>query len=221
MVRNKTEASYELTARTRKTLGEAVSRWGMIRSGDRIMVGLSGGKDSAVLLVGLKRLMTRSPVPFTLVACTLDPTGGTMDVSGLRRLCDELDVPYRLKTYPLFDVMQTRGTHAPCSFCANMRRGILSSAASEEGCNSLALGHPLDDAVETALLNLFQTGRFRSFQPRMWPDTTGLNVIRPLVTTPEERIVAEAERLKLPLCSANCPFEIESHRLEIREMIRN
>lgn len=220
MVRNITAISYELTAKTRKTIGEAVARWSMIRPGDRIMVGLSGGKDSAVLLVGLKRLMTRSPVPFSLVACTLDPTGGEMDVSGLRRLCFDLEVPHRLETYPLFDVMKARGTRAPCSFCANMRRGILSSVAKDEGCTSLALGHHLDDAVETALLNLFQAGRFRSFQPRMWQDRTGLYVIRPLVTTPECRIVAEAERLALPLCSADCPFEIDSQRLEIRQMIQ-
>ncbi len=221
MASNATLTPYELAAKTRRSLGTAVARWEMIESGDRVMVGLSGGKDSAVLLVGLNRLRARSPISFSLQACTLDPTDGAMELDGLQRFCDELDVPLRVERYPLFDIMKKRGTRSPCSFCAKMRRGILSNTARESGCNVLALGHHLDDAVETALLNLFQSGCFRSFQPRIWQDRTEIRVIRPLVTTTEDRIEAEARRLELPLTSADCPFEIENHRLEIRAMIRN
>lgn len=192
----------------------------MIQEGDRILVGLSGGKDSAVLLVGLARLMVRSPVRFSLGACTLDPTGGALDPAPLEVFCQNLGVPLFIERYPLFDIMKERNTEAPCSFCANMRRGILSSTAKREGYGTLALGHHLDDTVETALLNLFQAGRFRSFQPRMWQDRTRLWVIRPLVTTPEELIIRETERLGLPVCSPDCPFEIQSQRLAIRDMIR-
>lgn len=192
----------------------------MIRSGDRILVGLSGGKDSAVLLVGLARLMARSPIRFSLGACTLDPTGGDIDPAPLERLCQSLEIPLFVERYPLFDIMKARTTKSPCSFCANMRRGILSSTAQREGYGTLALGHHLDDVVETTLLNLFQAGRFRSFQPRMWQDRTKLWVIRPLMTTPEELIIHEAERLALPLCSPDCPFEHQSQRLAIRDMIR-
>lgn len=220
MLQNETLAEYELSPKVRKHLGEAVARWKMINSGDRILVGLSGGKDSAVLLVGLTRLMARSPISFTVAACTLDPTGGLLDTSPLETFCRDLGVPLFIERHPLFDIMKARNTEAPCSFCANMRRGILSTTARREGYGTLALGHHLDDAVETALLNLFQAGRFRSFQPVMWQDRTRLWVIRPMVTTPEELIIRETERLKIPLCSPDCPFELQSRRLAVRDLIR-
>lgn len=220
MLHKMTLPEYDLSARARKHLGEAVARWKMISSGDRILVGLSGGKDSAVLLAGLARLMARSPVSFSIGACTLDPTDGTMDTTPLETFCADLGVPLFIERYPLFEIMKSRKTDAPCSFCANMRRGILSTTAQREGYGTLALGHHLDDAIETALLNLFQAGRFRSFHPRMWQDRTRLWVIRPLVTTPEELILSETERLRLPLCAPKCPFAMDSRRLVIRSMIR-
>ncbi len=192
----------------------------MIEPGDRIFVGLSGGKDSLVLLVGLRALMRHSPVPFSLVAGTLDPTGGDLDTGPLAALCDALHIPYRTKVFPLFDVIASRKERSPCSFCANYRRGILNGMAQEAGCSSLALAHHLDDAVETALLNLFFSGRFRSFKPTGYQNRSGIRLIRPLVTATEERIAGEATRLGLPVIPSICPFGATSERETVKQLIK-
>ncbi len=213
--------SDALSRPIRRHLGRAVARWRMIRPGESLFVGLSGGKDSLVLLVALRALQTRSPVPFSLVAGTLDPTGGRLDVSPLGELCEKLSIPYRTKSFPLFDVIRARGEASPCSFCANYRRGLLNGMAREAGCSVLALAHHLDDAVETALLNLCFSGRFRSFKPTGFQDRSGIRLIRPLVTVTEERLAQEARRLALPLVESPCPFAGQSERETMKGFIRD
>ncbi|MDI9388529.1 MAG: tRNA 2-thiocytidine biosynthesis TtcA family protein [Synergistota bacterium] len=196
----------------KKKIGLAISEYRMIQHGDRIMIGLSGGKDSLVLALALAGLRSRSPVGFDLSACTVDITGGEVDLSPLRTFCSELDISYSCRPYPIVDIIKNRGERSPCSLCANIRRGILNTAARESGCGSLALGHTLDDAVETALMNLFNNGRFKSFQPKQWQSRSGVTVIRPLILAEERRVTKEAARLSLPVTPYICPFSVETER---------
>ncbi len=201
-----------LSNHVRKKIGLAISDYQMISDGDSIMIGLSGGKDSMILAFALAGLRRRSPVDFSLSACTVDITGGRQDLSELRGFCESLDIPYTVKPYPIVDIITNRDERSPCSLCANIRRGLLNTAAKEAGCLSLALGHTLDDAVETAFMNLFQAGRFKSFLPKVWQSRTGVTVIRPLVLVEERRIEREAGRLALPILPYCCPFSLDTER---------
>jgi len=209
----------ELSRNSRRKIGEAIHEFGLIREGDRLLIGLSGGKDSLVLLVALRALQQRSPVSFTLQACTIDPTDGEDRFDSLRDFCSSLGVPYHCVKTPIFRMIEERAESSPCSFCANLRRGVLSSFSRSQGCTTLCLGHHLDDVVETALMNLIFSGRFCSFSPLTWQDRTELRVIRPLVFLEESRISAEAERLCLPVVDLKCPFSCNSMRAWIKVQI--
>ncbi|MEA4953601.1 MAG: ATP-binding protein [Aminivibrio sp.] len=208
-----------LSLSLRKKIGLAAGRFRMIAPGDRIMIGLSGGKDSLVLALALAGLRRRSPVPFSLAACFVDITGGHTEVSSLRKFCDSLDIPFFVRPHPIVGIIEVREERSPCSLCANIRRGILNTAAKEDGCNLLALGHNLDDVVETALMNLFHTGRFRAFQPKFRQSRTGMTVIRPLVFAEERKIGKEARRLGLPVLPYVCPFSLETERVKAKSIL--
>ena len=209
----------ELSLSLRKKIGLAAGRFKMISPGDRIMMGLSGGKDSLVMAVALAGLKKRSPVPFSLSACFVDVSGGERNVGLLQEFCDSLDIPFFVRPHPIEKIIETRNERSPCSFCANIRRGILNSAALDEGCSLLALGHNLDDAAETALMNLFRTGRFRAFKPKLWQSRTGMTVIRPLVFAEERKIEREARRLGLPVLPYVCPFSLDTERSRAKKTI--
>lgn len=191
----------------------------MISPGDRIMIGLSGGKDSLVMTAALAGLKRRSPVPFSLSACFVDVSGGAGDTEKLENFCRSLDIPFAVRAHPIEKIIKDRNERSPCSFCANIRRGILNTAALDEGCNLLALGHNLDDAAETALMNLFQTGRFKSFKPKLWQSRTGMTVIRPLVLAEERKIAREARRLGLPVMEYVCPFSLDTERVRAKKTL--
>jgi len=203
----------------RKKMGLALAEFRMIMPGDRILIGLSGGKDSMLIALALAGLRRRSPVEFSLSACTVDITGGENDTDLLRDFCESLGIPYFIKAHPIVDIINIRNERSPCSLCANIRRGILNTAVKEAGCNVLALGHNLDDAVETALMNLFHTGRFKAFQPKYWQSRSDVTVIRPLILTEERRIAKEAARLALPLLPYTCPFSLETERVRAKKII--
>jgi tRNA(Ile)-lysidine synthase TilS/MesJ len=189
----------------------------MIDGGDRVLVGLSGGKDSLVLLHALSEFRRRSPRRFELAACTVALTG--MDVSELERYCAVREVPYIVLRHPIVEIIESRKERSPCSFCANMRRGILSSRAREDGFGKLALGHNMDDAVETFFMNLFRAGRARSFQPKLHQTRSGVTVIRPLICVRETAIVAEAGRLTLPVLASPCPWAGKTERRRTKDML--
>ena len=216
-----TAGSLSLTPSIRKKLGAALGTFSMIHDGDRVMVGVSGGKDSLLLLEALLQFRRYSPVSFGLAACTLDMTGGLFDVSPFRSFCESRDVPFFLRQYPILDIVKSRNERSPCSLCATLRRGILSSATAEEGYNVLALGHNFDDAIETALLNLLETGRFRSFQPKIWQTRSSVWVIRPLVFASEDAIRDEAGRLGLPVRKNPCPYGEDTRRKEVKLLIKS
>ena len=210
----------QLSLPLRKKTGTALRRFSMIRPGDRVLIGLSGGKDSLVLTLALAAFQRRSPFPFTLAASCVDITGGPAETDLLEAFCASLDIPFFVRAYPILQIIEDRGERSPCSFCANLRRGILNDEARERGCNLLALGHTLDDAVETVLMNLFKTGQFKSFQPKLLQSRTGVTVIRPLILAEERLVAKEAVRLSLPVRENPCPFSGNTERKRAAHLIR-
>ncbi|MBQ7220123.1 MAG: tRNA 2-thiocytidine biosynthesis protein TtcA [Synergistaceae bacterium] len=201
----------------RRKIGTALTRWHMINHGDNVLVGLSGGKDSLVLLHALHEFSRRSPVKFSVSALSVRLSG--MDTQTLSDYCAHLNIPYTVIEQDIIGIINTRSEKSPCSFCANMRRGILSSWASQHGFSKLALGHSLDDAVETFFMNLLHTGRAQSFQPIAHMSRTNVTVIRPLVLSTEAAIIDEAKRLSLPIVASSCPFAGHTERQRIREYV--
>jgi tRNA(Ile)-lysidine synthase TilS/MesJ len=203
-----------------RLIGRAVGDFSMIRDGDKITVGLSGGKDSAFLLHSLCGLRDRSPISFTVRALTVDPTDGARDASPLEELTRSYGIAHRIVRYPIFEILEKSAASSPCSLCANLRRGILATTAAGEGCTTLALGHHRDDVVETAFLNLMYEGRFRCFSPNMFMTRSKVRVIRPLVYVPESAIKEQAEKLAFPMVNFCCGYESSSMRAYVKVMLR-
>ena len=182
-------------------LRRCVEDYQMIEAGDAIAVGVSGGKDSLVLLKLLAGLREYHNQPFTLEAITID-MGFGMDYSGIQAMCDELNVPYTVvKTEIGPIIFDYRKEKNPCSMCAKMRRGALNQAIKERGMNKLALGHHYDDAVETFVMSLLYEGRISCFQPVTNLDRMGVIQIRPMLYLSEKTVDHFAQRMELPVIS--------------------
>ena len=196
-----------------------VEDYNMIQNGDRIAVGVSGGKDSLVLLRLLAALREYNSNPFELEAITID-MGLGMDFSGIEAMCKELDVPYTVvKTEIGPIIFDYRKEKNPCSMCAKMRRGALNQALLDRGLNKLALGHHYDDAVETFLMNLLFEGRIGCFQPVTNLDRTGIIQIRPMLYISEKTADNFAQRMGLPVVENRCPADKVTKRTEVKELI--
>ena len=197
-----------------------VDDYRMIEPGDRIAVGISGGKDSLVLLAALAYLRRYYPHPFELEALTADAGFEGMDFSGVEAMCRSLDVPYtRIRTDIREIVFDVRNESNPCSLCAKMRRGALDNAVREHGCTKLALGHHFDDAVETFMMSLLFGGRLNCFRPVTYLDRSGVTQIRPLLYVGEQRSANMARQLDLPVVVSTCPMDRTSKRREIKELL--
>ena len=192
----------------------------MIGAGERLAVGVSGGKDSLVALAALARLRTFYPGGFSLEAVTLDMGMPGMDLSPLGDCCAALGVPWHRVEAPVYEVVfEARRESNPCSLCAKMRRGALNTALAELGIRKIALGHHRDDAVETLLMNLLFEGRIGCFQPVTYLDRTGVTQIRPLLYLEEREIRNAAERERLPVIRNTCPADGASRREEIKRLL--
>lgn len=197
-----------------------VEDYHMIEPGDRIAVGVSGGKDSLLTLVSLARLQKFYPIPFTVEAITMEMGMPGMDFSGVAALCEKLEVPYTRIQVPVYQIIfEERKEKNPCSLCAKLRRGSLHTALTERGIRKIALGHHYDDAVETLLMNLLFEGRIGCFQPVTYLDRTDITQIRPLLYCKEEDIRRMAARLRLPVVKNTCPMDGHSRRQEVKELI--
>lgn len=197
-----------------------VEDYDMIQAGDRIAVGVSGGKDSMVLLRLLSALREYYPKPFTVEGITIDLGFPKMDFTPISEFCRQLGVPYtivptQIKTV-VFDLRQEKN---PCSMCAKMRRGALNEAILSRGITKIALGHHHDDAVETFLMSLIYEARISCFQPVTYLDRTGVTQIRPMLYIPEQSIMHFAQREHLPIVENECPADKTSKRHEIKELI--
>ena len=196
-----------------------VDDYDMIKAGDRIAVGVSGGKDSLVLLVLLAGLKKYFNKPFDLEAITID-MGLGMDYSGIQALCDKLEVPYTVvKTEIGPIIFDHRKEKNPCSMCSKMRRGALNQAILDKGFNVLALGHHYDDAVETFMMSLIYEGRISCFQPVTNLDRTGVIQIRPMLYIHEKTVDNFAQRMELPILENRCPVDKYTKREEIKQLV--
>ena len=196
-----------------------VDDYNMIEDGDKIAVGVSGGKDSLVLLVLLAGLREYFNKPFELEAVTID-MGLGMDYSAVERLCAEIGVPYTVvKTEIGPIIFDHRKEKNPCSMCAKMRRGALNQAILEKGFNKLALGHHYDDAVETFLMSLLFEGRISCFQPVTNLDRTGIVQIRPMLYIHEKTVDNFARRQDLPVLQNRCPVDKFTKREEVKQLL--
>ena len=197
-----------------------VEDYGMIQPGDKIAVGVSGGKDSLVLLYAMAKLREFYPVPFELHAVTVHPGPQEMDFSPVAALCRKLDVEYHLVQTEIFHIIfDLRKEKNPCSMCAKMRRGAMHNALKELGINKVALGHHFDDAVETFFLSLFYEGRLSCFQPVTYLDRSQVTQIRPLLYVQEREVRGAVRRLDLPIVKNPCPANGTTKREETKELL--
>ena len=189
----------------------------MISPGDKIAVGVSGGKDSLVLLKLLAGL--RQYMDFQVEAITID-MGLGMDYSGIEAMCRELDVTYTVVSTEIAPIIFDYGKEKnPCSMCSKMRRGALNQALLDRGLNKLALGHHYDDAVETFVMNLLFEGRIGCFQPVTDLDRTGIIQIRPMLYIHEKTVDSFAKRYELPVVENRCPVDKQTKREEVKGLV--
>jgi tRNA(Ile)-lysidine synthase TilS/MesJ len=200
----------------------ALADYQMIAPGDRIAVGISGGKDSLTLLCALAELRRFYSVPYELVGVTIDMGLPGMDFSGVAELCRRLNVPYyTVKTQISTVIFDVRKETNPCSLCAKMRRGALHQAAKDYGCNRVALGHHFDDVVETLMLNLFFEGRIGCFSPVTYLSRADLHMIRPMLYMPEKDVRYFASKAGLPVVHSTCPADGNTEREEMKKLLHD
>lgn len=197
-----------------------VEDYHMIEAGDKVAVGVSGGKDSLLTLTALARLRDFYPISFQLEAITLETGTPGMSFDAVAELCRELEVPYTRIHVPVYQIVfEERKEKNPCSLCAKLRRGSLNTALTERGIHKIALGHHYDDAIETLLMNLLFEGRIGCFQPVTYLDRTGITQIRPLLYCREDDIRRTVERLHLPVVHNPCPANGSTRRQEVKDLI--
>ncbi len=201
---------------------KAITEFDLIQDGDRIAVGVSGGKDSVVMLRGLCLLRRFIGIDYGIVAITLDPCfdGVEGDYSAISALCEEMGIEYVLKRTQIGQIVfDVRKEEHPCSLCARMRRGALHDAAKEYGCNKVALGHHFNDAVETFMMNLFIEGRIGCFSPKSYLSRKDLTLIRPMVLAPESDIRRAANRNELTVIKSKCPVDGHTKREDMKNYL--
>ena len=194
--------------------------YNMICAGDKIAVGVSGGKDSLSLLYLLAALRRYYPVPYELQAVTIDMGLPGMDFSPVAELCAKLDVPYQIKKTEIGPIIfEYRHEKNPCSMCAKMRRGALNNLCVEMGFNKLALGHHRDDALETFMMSMLYEGRLRTFQPVTHLSRTGITVLRPMIYASEKQILHVVKTLNLPVVPSPCPANGRTARADMKTLM--
>ena len=200
----------------------AADDYHMIQEGDRIAVGISGGKDSLTLLYALHGLQRFYPQHFELHAVTVDLGFQNLDLSRIESICrDELQIPYTIVKTDIADVIfEQRKEANPCSLCAKMRKGALNDAIKKEGCNKVAYAHHKDDVVETMLMSLIFEGRFHTFSPVTYLDRTGITVIRPLLYMNEADVIGFVNKNQVPVVKSPCPADGHTKREYVKQLLR-
>lgn len=199
---------------------KALREYNMIENGDKIAVGVSGGKDSLTLLMALKNLQMYYDKTFDFIAVSINPNFDFFDINLIENFCNSLSIPLIIENSHskeiVFDIRKEKN---PCSLCANLRRGILNSIAIRENCNKIALGHNEDDVIETFILSLFYNGNVHTFAPKSYMDRSKITVIRPLIYLSEKDIKSFINRNKIAVMNKCCPMDGNSKRENIKEMI--
>jgi len=204
-----------------RAAGRAIKDFDLIHEGDRIAVGVSGGKDSLVLLKALAHFKRVAPIHFDLCAISVDLGFAGHDLSPLQAFCDELNIPFHIyKTDIGTIVFDIRKEKKPCALCSNLRRGALHTAAKELGYSTIALGHHRDDAAETLLMSMLSEGRFRCFKPKSYLSRMDVTVIRPLVYVTEDSIREAVRTEELPVIPSGCPADGNTSRQEAKDLLK-
>ncbi len=199
----------------------AIDDYHMIEEGDKIAVGISGGKDSLTLLYALHGLMRFYPKHFTLHAVTVDLGFENLKLEEIQNLCESLNVEYTIvKTDIAQVVFEDRKEDNPCALCAKMRKGALNNAIKSVGCNKVAYAHHKDDVVETMLLSLIYEGRFHTFAPVTYLDRTELTVIRPLMYMNEADVIGFVRKYNVPVVKSPCPADGHTKREYVKKLLR-
>ncbi len=212
-----------LFRRIKKLTGRAIADFNLIEEGDRIAVGVSGGKDSYTLLHILDTLRRRSPVKYELVAVNVDAGFPGYRKEKIEEHLRTHDFAYRMEATECYSIIEEkrRPGSSYCSFCARLRRGVLYTLADELGCNKIALGHHLDDFIETLLLNQFYVGTLAAMSPKLLADNGRHTVIRPLVYVEEGDIIAFTRQNGFPVVCCACPVcgKSDQKRKEMKRLI--
>ncbi|MBD5542994.1 MAG: tRNA 2-thiocytidine(32) synthetase TtcA [Lachnospiraceae bacterium] len=199
----------------------AIDDYEMIEEGDKIAIGISGGKDSLTLLCAMKGLMRFYPKPFEIHAITVDLGFDNLHLEKIIKLCQDLDVPYSIvKTEIAKIVFEDRKETNPCSLCAKMRKGALNEEIKKLGCNKVAYAHHKDDVVETMLLSLIYEGRFHTFSPKTYLDRMDLTVIRPLMYVNEMDVLGYVKQNQLPVAKSPCPADGHTKREYVKQLLK-
>ena len=199
----------------------AMDDYSMVDDGDKIAVGVSGGKDSLALLYALSGLKKFYPKKFDIVALTVNLGFGTQDFTLIKDFCNELDVECKIIDTQIGDIVfHKRKESNPCSLCAKMRKGSLNDVAKKMGCNKVAYAHHRDDMIETMLMSLIYEGRFHCFNPVTYLDRMGLTVIRPMMYVPEMDVIGFANKYSLPIAKNPCPADGHTKREYIKNLVR-
>jgi len=208
----------------KKTLGcirKADTDFQLIEDGDRVAIGVSGGKDSLLLLHALSLYRKFSHKRFDVIAVTVTLGLEPFDLSRIRLLCEQLEIPYVIRETEIGKIIfEYRQEKNPCALCAKMRRAVLAETCQQQGCNKLALGHHREDAIETLLMSLFYEGRFHTFHPKTLMSRTGITVIRPLIYLPESHVNHMMKELSLPVVKSPCPADGETRRETMKNLMR-
>ena len=200
----------------------AIDDYKMIADGDRIAIGISGGKDSLTLLYALHGLRRFYPHKFDLVAITVDLGLGIQKLDEIGELCKSLDIEYHIVKTEIGDIIfNERQESNPCSLCAKMRKGALNDAALSFNCNKIAYAHHRDDIIETMFLSLIYEGRFHSFSPYTYLDRTKLTVIRPMMYVSERDVIGFMNKMNLPVAKNPCPVDGHTKREYVKNLIRD
>jgi tRNA(Ile)-lysidine synthase TilS/MesJ len=200
----------------------ACQEFELIQNGDRIAIGVSGGKDSLVMLAALAQMRRFSEFDYEIHAITLDPRffGKDGDFSPVQRFCEALDVPHTLIRTDLYEIVfDIRKEKNPCSLCAKMRRGALHDATLKANCNKIALAHSFDDVIETFIMNMFKEGRVGCFAPKSYLSRKDLTLIRPLVLVPEGKIIAHCNNNNYEIVKSPCPIDKATYRQTAKEFL--
>ena len=201
-------------------LRKGITKYNLIKDGDKIAVGVSGGKDSVVLLKLLSEYKRFSPERFDVIAVTVDLnfTDANVDFSPIKNLCEELGVEYYIEKTDIGKVVfDVRKESNPCALCSKMRKGALNNFAKAKGCNKIALGHHADDMIDTMLLSLFYEGRLSTFAPKSYLDKIDLTLIRPMIMVKEMDVIAYSKTL--PIVNSCCPANKKTKREYVKDII--
>jgi tRNA 2-thiocytidine biosynthesis protein TtcA len=204
---------------------QAINEYELIQPGDKIAIGISGGKDSLILAKLFQELKKHNKIPFELVFLSMDPGFRQVNRDLLLNNCNYLDIPVVIKESEIFDVIGKIAKENPCYMCARMRRGFLYKAAKDLGCNKLALGHHKDDVIETTLLNIFYNGTFMTMVPKIQAENfEDIELIRPMMFVKEKDIIRWIKHSGIQAMNCGCTVVAEktsSKRREIKELIES